>query len=53
MSNIVKKPNHRSTFFANELRTSVKNIERWMKQLKDAEKIAFIGSPKTGGYCVK
>jgi len=50
---IVKKPNHRSTFFSKELDTSVKNIERWLKQLKDAEKIEFIGSSKTGGYFVK
>ena len=50
---IVKKPNRRSTFFAKELHTSVKNIERWLKQLKDADKIEFIGSPKTGGYYVK
>ncbi len=29
------------------------NIERWIKQLKDKEKIEFIGSPKTGRYVVK
>ena len=53
MSNIVKKPNHRSTFFTKELHTSVKNIERWLKQLKDEEKIEFIGVSKTGGYYVR
>lgn len=50
---IKNKPNNRSTYFAKELDTSVKNIERWLKQLKDEEKIAFQGSPKTGGYVVK
>ena len=35
------------------LNTSVKNIERWIKLLRDDGKIAFVGSPKTGGYYVK
>ncbi|MGK0256529.1 MAG: ATP-dependent DNA helicase RecG, partial [Arcobacteraceae bacterium] len=43
------KPKNRSTFFAKELNTSVKNIERWLKQLKSEDKIKFIGSFKTGG----
>lgn len=47
---IVKNPNKRTTFFAKELNTSIKNIERWIKQLRDAGKIEFVGSPKTGGY---
>jgi len=50
---IKSKPNNRSPFFARELGTSVKNIERWIKQLKDENKIEFRGSPKTGGYVVK
>ena len=50
---IKNKPNNRSTFFAKELNTSVKNIERWIKQLKEENKIEFIGSPKTGGYKIK
>ena len=47
---IKQNPNNRSTFFAKELNTSVKNIERWLKQLKNEDKIEFKGSPKTGGY---
>ena len=50
---ILSKPNHRSTFFAKELNTSVKNIERWIKQLKDEELIEFLGASKTGGYYAK
>ncbi len=51
---IIKKyPNKKTPFFANELNTSVKNIERWIKQLKDEGKIEFRGSPKTGGYFEK
>jgi len=33
--------------------TSVKNIERWLKRLKDEKKIEFRGAPKTGGYFAK
>lgn len=50
---ILKKPNQRSTYFSKEMDTSVKNIERWLKQLKDENKIEFKGSPKTGGYFAK
>ena len=50
---IKSNPNNRSTYFASILDTSVKNIERWLKQLKDEDKIEFKGSPKTGGYVVK
>ena len=47
---IKNNPNKRSTFFSKELNTSVKNIERWIKQLKNENQIKFEGSPKTGGY---
>ncbi len=51
---LVKKYPHKKTpFFAQELGTSIKNIERWIKQLKEANKIEFRGAPKTGGYYVK
>ena len=30
-----------------------RTIERWIKQLKDKNKIEFRGAPKTGGYYVK
>jgi len=50
---IKNNPNNRSTFFAKELKTSVKNAKRWLKQLKEEEKIEFVGAPKTGGYFAK
>ncbi len=50
---IQKYPNKKTPFFAEELSTSIKNIERWIKQLKNEEKIEFRGAPKTGGYYVK
>jgi len=33
--------------------TFYKNIERWLKQLKNQDKIEFKGASKTGGYFVK
>ena len=30
-----------------------RTVERWIKQLKDDDRIEFIGAPKTGGYVVK
>ena len=36
-----------------KLNTSIKNIEGYIKQLRDSKKIEFRGSSKTGGYYVK
>ena len=46
-------PGNRTPFFAKELNTSVKNIERWVKELKVNDKIKFKGNPKKGGYYTK
>jgi len=43
----------RAPFFAQKLGTSGKNVERWLKQLKEEDKIEFRGAPKTGGYYPK
>lgn len=41
---------------ANELSkhidTPLRTVQRWLKQLKDENKIEFQGAPKTGGYVV-
>ena len=41
---------------ANELREHIdkplRTVQRWLKQLKDENKIEFQGAPKTGGYVV-
>ena len=50
---IEKNLNKKTPFFAKELNTSVKNVERWIKQLKEKDKVEFRGAPKTGGYFVK
>lgn len=47
---IKKNEGNRVPFFAKVLNTSEKNIERWLKQLKQDKKIEFRGAPKTGGY---
>ncbi len=33
--------------------TPPKTLERWLKQLRDSQKIIHLGSRKTGGYYVK
>ena len=38
---------------AEAMHTSPKNLERWLKHLREAGQIEFIGSPKTGGYYPK
>lgn len=50
---IRQQPGMRSPAIAGALGTSVKNIERWLKQLKDSQRIEFRGAPKTGGYYPK
>ena len=32
---------------------SPQTLERWIKKLKDENKIEYKGSKRTGGYCVK
>jgi ATP-dependent DNA helicase RecG len=50
---IKRTPLKRTPYFAEQLNTSQKNIERWIKILKKQDKIVFIGNPKTGGYKTK
>lgn len=47
---ITQKPGFRAPFYAAELDTSVKNIERWIAALRKKQLIKFKGAPKTGGY---
>ena len=42
----------RVPFFATALQTSEKNIERWLKQLRETGAIEFRGAPKSGGYYI-
>lgn len=34
------------------MKVTFRSIQRWLKPLKDEDKIDFKGSPKTGGYVV-
>ncbi len=45
-------PGERTPFFVLKLNTSVKNIERWLKKLKEDKKIEYRGAAKTGGYYI-
>jgi ATP-dependent DNA helicase RecG len=47
---VQEQPGLRTTGLAARLNTSPKNVERWLKQLKDQGYIEFRGAPKTGGY---
>ncbi|WP_341743233.1 RNA-binding domain-containing protein [Azonexus hydrophilus] len=50
LTHIQKEPGLRAPMLAAKMNTSVKNIERWLKQLKGQQAIEFRGAPKTGGY---
>jgi len=50
LSHIKQTPGLRAPLLAARMDTSVKNVERWLKQLKDQQAIEFRGAPKTGGY---
>lgn len=47
---IRRHPGLRTPALAALMKTAPKNVERWLKQLRQADKIVFVGSPKTGGY---
>jgi DNA-binding MarR family transcriptional regulator len=46
-------PGKRVTEIASALNVPPKTIERWIKKLREQEKIIFIGTRKTGGYFVQ
>jgi ATP-dependent DNA helicase RecG len=49
---IRKNPGKRIVEIAAALNIPSKTIERWLKKLREQEKIVFIGSRKTGGYFI-
>ena len=50
---IKRNPGKRVSQIEIELHVPAKTLERWIKQLKDTNKIEYQGSKKTGGYYVK
>jgi len=47
---ITRNPGMRAPSMADALKTSPKNVDRWLKQLKENGWITFQGATKTGGY---
>ncbi|WP_076790885.1 ATP-binding protein [Chlorobium sp. KB01] len=50
---IQANPGHRAGEMAASFKVTQRTIERWLKQLREAGKIEYMGSPKTGGYYPK
>ena len=50
---IKNNPGQRAGVFSDALGVSLKTIERWIKKLRDDDKIEFVGSAKSGGYYIK
>jgi len=50
---IKQRPGMRVPALAESMNISPKNLDRWLKQLREAGLIEFIGSSKTGGYYPK
>ena len=47
---ILKNPNFNAKQISEKTNIPLRSTERWIKQLKNENKIKFEGSPKTGGY---
>jgi len=47
---IRNKPGLRIPELSEQLHVPAKTIERWIKKLRDENRIVFKGAPKTGGY---
>jgi ATP-dependent DNA helicase RecG len=50
---ISKEPGNRIPCYSKKLNIPEKTIERWIKQLREENKIEFKGAPKTGGYYLR
>ena len=49
---IQTNPGLRANELSKHIDTPLRTVQRWLKQLKDENKIEFKGAPKTGGYVV-
>lgn len=49
---ISENPGVNTKTLTEKMDTPKRTIERWLKQLREEEKIEFRGAPKTGGYFV-
>ena len=44
---------NRTPYYSQVMNVPEKTIERWLKQLRQENKVEFKGAPKTGGYFIK
>ena len=49
---ISKHPGLKTKELSSQIDIPLRTIERWLKHLKDEDKVEFKGPPKTGGYYV-
>ena len=49
---ISNKPGLRIPELSEQIHVPAKTIERWIKKLRDENRIVFKGAPKTGGYFI-
>ena len=49
---IQTNPGLKANELSKHIDTPLRTVQRWLKQLKDENKIEFQGAPKTGGYVV-
>lgn len=50
---IAKNPGMRANELSKHIDIPLRTVQRWLKQLKEENKIEFKGAPKTGGYVLK
>jgi len=50
---VSKNPSSKAKYISETTHIPLRTVERWLKQLKNEDKIEFKGAPKTGGYHAK
>lgn len=50
---IKDNPGRRKPYFASSMNVPAKTIERWLKHVRESQKVEFRGATKTGGYYIK
>ncbi|WP_367913163.1 hypothetical protein [Leadbetterella sp. DM7] len=50
---IEENPGNRKPYFVSSMNVPEKTMERWLKYLRESQKIEFRGAAKTGGYYSK
>lgn len=50
---IKDSPGQKAAYFVERMKVPRRTIERWLKSLRDQNRIEFRGAPKTGGYFLR